>query len=555
MEIRSIQFRNFGSYGNKLISLELPKIHGLWAVSGKNGSGKSSLSDVIKFAIFGKLENKKLKDMANRLNKNAQIKIELLTSKGKVEIERGIEPGYFILKINDKIIDKAGKRSVQEFLEEEILEMPFYVFSNTLSLSINDFKSFLKMSSFDKKAIIDKIFGLQILNQMREVLKYQTKKLKDNIDELSTSVNAFGKSLEASSRELSSLESKIEESSEELKEKLIAEKTFYETAIIKYNSNLEQINEKLSIATEGRKKLNESISGDKQLSAMMSEKIKLYENSKCPTCQANLETDFHVHLAAQYECSFKDANNRIVEKNTKLSKIATSISKLESLRFEQRTNLTSAQVKLNYTNSQIEKTSIDTLDHQTSSLKKMIDEFTEKIKEKKEEQDKHQKVIAFYGFADEILGDKGVKQLAIKSILPSLNTEIAKLIKILGIEHRIVFDEEFDARITHFGIEVSSDTLSTGEMKKVDFAILLAVIRMMKMKYPFANMLFLDEIFSSIDADGQYHVLKILRNIIAEYKMNIFVISHFPLSYTEFDYKIEISKNNGFSSFEVNTTE
>ena len=125
----------------------------------------------------------------------------------------------------------------------------------------------------------------------------------------------------------------------------------------------------------------------------------------------------------------------------------------------------------------------------------------------------------------------------------------------MGIEHRILFNEEFDAKITHFGIEVSADTLSTGEMKKIDFAVLLAVIRMMKMKYPFMNMLFLDEIFSSIDGDGQYHILKILREIVSDYKMNIFVISHYPLSYTEFDYKLEISKNNGFSSFELQKIE
>ena len=88
-------------------------------------------------------------------------------------------------------------------------------------------------------------------------------------------------------------------------------------------------------------------------------------------------------------------------------------------------------------------------------------------------------------------------------------------------------------------------------MKKVDFAVLLTVIRMMKMKYPFMNMIFLDEIFSSIDGDGQYHILKILREIVRDYKMNIFVISHYPLSYTEFDYKLEITKNNGFSTFEI----
>ena len=61
----------------------------------------------------------------------------------------------------------------------------------------------------------------------------------------------------------------------------------------------------------------------------------------------------------------------------------------------------------------------------------------------------------------------------------------------------------------------------------------------------------MDEIFSSVDGDGIYHILKILRETVRDFRMNIFVISHYPLTYTEFDYKIEIVKNNGFSSFSM----
>ena len=157
----------------------------------------------------------------------------------------------------------------------------------------------------------------------------------------------------------------------------------------------------------------------------------------------------------------------------------------------------------------------------------------------------------YLNIVEEIIGEKGIKQLAIKSILPSLNAEIQRLVTTLGIEHRITFDEEFNARIMHFGVEVSSDTLSTGESKKVDFAVLLAIIRLLKLKYPGVNILFLDEIFSSVDGDGIYHILKILRDTVREFSMNIFVISHYPLTYTEFDYKVEIGKNNGFSNFTV----
>jgi DNA repair exonuclease SbcCD ATPase subunit len=555
MKIEKVTFRNFGSYGNKTLALEMPLEPSFFLIQGKNGNGKSTLSDVIKFAIFGKLENKKLKDMANRLNKNAYVKIEMTTAKGKVEIERGIEPGFFKLFINGAELDKAGKRSVQEFLEEEVLEMPFYVFANTLSLSINDFKSFLRMSSFDKKAIIDKIFGLQVLNQMREILKYQTKKLKESVEDLGTSVLAFTQSLESTQSQLEDLEAKIKESSGEKKTQLLAEKELYNLAIEKHSSNIQKITDKLSKVQDARKRINESMGGDRQLLANLQEKIELYENSQCPTCQASLETDFHQDLLKDYRKNQEEATERYTAKELKLKDLNANYTKLDRLRTEQRQSLTAANVKLNFTENLLSEMTEEIDDQQTQSLKNMVDEFGSKISEKREEQGNHQKAIAFYNLAEEILGEKGVKQMAIKTILPPLNTEISKIVKTLGIEHRISFNEEFDAKITHFGIEVSADTLSTGEMKKVDFAVLLAVIRMMKMKYPFMNMLFLDEIFSSIDGDGQYHILKILREIVSDYKMNIFVISHYPLSYTEFDYKLEITKNNGFSTFELQKIE
>jgi len=243
--------------------------------------------------------------------------------------------------------------------------------------------------------------------------------------------------------------------------------------------------------------------------------------------------------------------NELEKKKEALKKVNENLSKLDKLRTDTKTALSNAQIKLDHVEDQISEIESTDDDHQTSSLKNMMADFKQKITEKKQAQIKNQKAIAFYNLTEEILGEKGVKQMAIKSIIPPLNAEISKIIRMLGIEHRIVFNEEFDAKLTHFGIEVSPDTLSTGEMKKVDFGVLLAVIKMMKMKYPFMNMLFLDEIFSSIDGDGQYHILKILRDIVTEHKMNIFVISHYPLSYTEFDYKIDITKNNGFSTFDV----
>jgi DNA repair exonuclease SbcCD ATPase subunit len=552
MKIDSCEFKNFGSYGNRTITLELPQDPGFFLVQGRNGHGKSTLSDVIKFGIFGKLENKKMKDIPNRLNKHTEIKICLTTRRGKVIIERGLEPGYFRLFLDGKLIDKAGKRSVQEYLEEELLEMPFYVFSNTLSLSINDFKSFIRMSNFDKRAIIDKIFGLQILNKMRDTLKSQSKKLREEIDKMGSAANAYMRTLKSSEHELQDLQSKILEAQGDLLSKLNDKKILLERYIIRGKDKERDINAKLYESRDAKKAVEKSLSGVIAYEKELNKQIRLYENSQCPVCSSDLNTDFHKENLKVLRENLDKCKENTEEHNKNLLKIEKIIEKIDAASKEVLKQVNTAETQLSMSNNQILKLTQNTdISQQTQSLQKIVKEAKSNIVNSNREKFIAEKKVNFYSLVEEILGEKGIKQLAIRSILPSLNAEIQRLITMLGLEHRIMFDEEFNAKIIHFGAEVSADTLSTGESKKVDFAVLLAIVRLMKLKYPGVNLIFLDEIFSSIDGDGIYHILKILRETVKEFQMNIFVISHYPLTYTEFDYKLEISKSKGFSSFEV----
>jgi DNA repair exonuclease SbcCD ATPase subunit len=102
------------------------------------------------------------------------------------------------------------------------------------------------------------------------------------------------------------------------------------------------------------------------------------------------------------------------------------------------------------------------------------------------------------------------------------------------------------------GIEIPPQTLSTGEMKKVDFVVLIAVMKLMKLKFSSINLLFLDELFSSVDPEGVNSILSILRKNSREMGLNIFVINHAPMPHEIFDWKLEVKKTNNFSSILIN---
>ena len=192
-------------------------------------------------------------------------------------------------------------------------------------------------------------------------------------------------------------------------------------------------------------------------------------------------------------------------------------------------------------------TSSGEFDHLNDLIKQFESQEIVKSKEKSEQSNDYH----FLEIIESILGEDGVKNLAVKTILPGLNTNIAAMANTMHLSFHIRFNEKFDCIITHLGEEVNPMTLSTGERKKADFIIIIAIIKILKLRFPQLNLLFLDELLSSVDADGVYNILKILSQVIKENQINTFVINHTVLPHEIFDKKLQIYRENGFSKFEI----
>lgn len=543
------------SYGNKWHELRFDEnIFEFSLISGVSSAGKSSILNAIVYGLYGKVNNKKLSDLPNRINssKGLEVEIEVTCNNKKVFIRRGINPNIFDVQVDNdpNVGDKAGKVSVQEYIENELFGIPFYIFTNIISLAVNDFKSFIKMGIKDKRAIIDKIFGLSIINDMYEILRADIKKLKDTDQGLEIKIQTINEHIVKADSSLTELAEIIKTKNNDRKdeigiylEKIKVLQQNSQTLLDELQNDKQQITDKIKIVDKQEHK-------QRHLISTLDEKIDLYNNSKCPICSSDLTTDFHKQLYDGY----------VNEK----SKAEALIESLDSVRQELLNEDQRLKQELKTLNEKSKKIDLqrlqllkelkdlqmyDNSDEQTQQLKKLITENKQDLEKTVKHKNKIEKEYNFLKIVDDVLGDKGIKSLAIKTLLPNLNLSINTMMKELNLDYRLQFDENFEPVITHFGIEISPATLSTGEAKRLDFTVLIAIIKLMKIKFPHLNLLFLDELFASVDAASVYEIIKILSDITIKMNLHTFVINHAPIDTSAFTHTIKVERNKGFSTF------
>jgi len=557
MRIQSIEFKNFASYGNSIQRLEFTDNSSeLFLTLGKNGHGKTTIANAIVFALYGKVEGVKMSDLPNRINKELWVKVNLLCGTNEVSIERGLAPNKFEVKLNGVEFDKAGKRSVQEYLEEEIFGIPYHVFKNIIILSVNDFKSFLTMTNTDKKQIIDRMFGFSILNDMQRQIKEERKSLKTELD-------VYDRELKQLTENITSVNMKLNEMQAESNKKDKAKIQELKNTLKKYGENKDKLVEAQDKISDSIKNLNIDYQKENKNNTdleyelkELKKKLSLYENNSCPTCTTPLSSDFHEDRKKELESELKDLPAKIKEAEVKVKDVETKLSEMSHKNNQVREKV--ASINTNILNLKKELVKIkETIDSEGNfpHMKELIEGFESQEEEKTSLQASVNGDYYFLENIEEILGEDGVKNLAIQTILPGLNTNIAAMAQTMHLPFHVRFNEKFDCIINHLGEDINPMTLSTGERKKADFIVIIAIIKILKLRFPQLNLLFLDELLSSVDADGVHNILKILSNVIKESKINTFVINHSVLPHELFDKKIQIYRENGFSKFEIEAIE
>lgn len=230
-----------------------------------------------------------------------------------------------------------------------------------------------------------------------------------------------------------------------------------------------------------------------------------------------------------------------------ISTAATKIDSLNTEKTEMATDLRNMQAKSKELKTQLEDNSIKHMENMLNEAKASI-ENDEAVMETKLLDINYKKI------QKHSLSDDGIKAAIIKEYVPFINKQIQKVLDNFEIGLSLYFDSEFKAHVFRIGKEVSIKTTSTGQKKILDFAILIAMTKILKLKYPDINLIFYDEIFSSIHPSNRVIILDIIKNEIVEgMNMNVVVVSHTHLPEYYFEKFIEIYRDNGFSKVKQNS--
>lgn len=551
MKLLKISWQNLGPYGNVIQEINFSESGGLWMVLGKNGGGKSFFLNLPKILFYGKLDRFKKEDIANRINKHGLIRGEIeVNPTTSVMIERSIAPTNLYVEKNGLDIGKAGITDYQTYIDNEVTGLPYNIFSNIISLSINDFKSFISMTPNDKRIIIDKLFAMEIINKMNEYVKRDIRDIKMNIDVFDREIKSIKHNIDSALKELKELENKTNHDNsqriQEITNALISYKPKLEDAYAKrseFNHKKDEISKTYTLFTQQKSKLTHQI---KHLKAQ----IDLYEQDKCPTC----ETPFS---ESRFDSIKESLNEEITNKKNEYAQLESAEVNYANV-FEK---LNSGINSINQFIIQYES-SYKTLDMELKRLKEdkpkefqsirnIISNNSKILKTKEVDKSSYDDRYKHLAILEQLYSDAGIKKKILENYLPTLNKEIDYTLNELHFPYKLTFNSEFEPEMQHLGIKISVDTLSTGEKKSVDLAVLISIIRMLKRKYPALNIFMLDEVLSSLDSDKVYDVIGILQKTAKDLKMNIFIVNHAPLPIEYFDYKIEIEKNAGFSNLSV----
>lgn len=559
MKFKKLTYKNFQSTGNTPIEIDLTKSHST-LIGGLNGSGKSTVLEALCYVLTGKsMKKTTLARLVNSTNKKELlVTLDFEKNGHQYTVIRGIKPNIFeIYRNGDMLNQDAAAKDLQEKLEF-ITGIDYNSLTQMIVLNLERFKPFMEMTAQERRTIVEDILDISIFSEMTDIQKKKIKELESSSKAILNDINVvtakidsiqaiIDKSQQSNDKHLTELESNINECFDLIDE--------YEKEFVDVNEELiVQSEEKLQALKKERADYQSKLQFVLRDIDKIEKDTKFYEKGHCPTCNHEFDDkEEQLKKLTKQKDELFDEGGILSEAVDELTKQIDDLNetiknenskKLENQRVQNKIDNTHNKAILLASEHEklLAKTTndVDDLKNQVETLKN--DKFT-----KSSDYDIIVKKIDTEKVVLDVLSDKGVKSTIVKDYIDFINYRVNDYLSGMEFFLNINLDESFNETFSGLKQGMVYADLSTGQKRRVNLAIWLALIEVSSMKNSVvSNALFLDEILENIDSEGIQLFMKLLKEKMPD--RNIFVVTQrFEQFRDLFESELYFKVENGFT--------
>ena len=564
-----VSYKNFLAAGNATITIDL-NTHQSTLIIGHNGAGKSTPSEAICFAAFGRpLRNITKPKLVNSINgRDCLVELDFRNNSGAYKIRRGIKPNIFEIYENGVLIPSpASVADYQTLLETNILKLNYKSFMQVVVLGSASYVPFMRLTSSSRREIIEDLLDIEVFSAMNALTKDEITALRNDLDKCIQAEGLVGEQ----ARMAQNFTVHLEEQREQQRAVIATNIAQVNNTILKATVYIEKLHASLlsfdpyqQAHTDATSKIAEfernRFAVQSKLKELTKERAFYEVNDSCPKCEQSLTDElkgarYHTvdskeqgaHKAlAQCESLIVKYQGQMDSANVELSKASTIQREIHAT----ETGLaihTSRLEELEREQQKLESTALTTPQvGDVDDLQRQLSELTQK----------HGTLVrkrVIMDAAGMLLRDNGIKSKVIRHYIPVINRTINAYLTAMDFPIAFTLDDEFQEKIkSRYRDEFAYDSFSEGEKKRIDLALLLTWRAVARLKNSAAtNLLILDEVFDgSLDANGTEEFLKIIAGL--EKDTRVFVISHKTDQLQDkFLHSITFQKNRGFSEIKI----
>lgn len=532
MIFEEIKFKNFLSYGNNTTTFKFD--NEINAISGINGSGKSSITDAIFFVLTGKTYRNTTKTkLVNTFNKkDCLVQLTFRVGNNSYLVKRGIKPNLFEIYKNDTLLDEDSSVHDYQTRLEMITGLTPKIIEQILIISNRFYKPFLELSASEKRTFTETIFDIDILSDVATNLKHRLASVKEkelilskdierilsnmemlesnnskliDVEQTEHDIVAHRKEIEENKKQIEYLymeQERLLESKRELQDKL----KNYDKAIEKRytcNSNIKSISNQLNKVTDICPTCNQKIKGfnKEEKVAQLKSDLELWQGRL-------KKIDNLLESLKQY----KDAIDDVDRDGNKLQFAKNKLESDNSLLTE----------KINHSRKSIEQQ--NKIDKDNNEKYKKLKTEKSQIATEKASVTKEKNNITVL---QKLLSEKGLRKYIFNKHIAILNKHVNDNLKMLSAKYQIKFDDEFNESIIAGGYDdLKYGNLSAGEKQRLDLSLVFAFLEIARMKNNVSsNLLACDEMFGDLDFEGMEGI-KSLFNKLKSDNNCVVIITH-----------------------------